>query len=961
MPVLADGNLHFHDDALNVTHIKNPKQLPDLYFQQLLRESASWQSFTSKFGNWYVQFDESSSLPHRAAGQPYFMNVSGGAEHIADAFIQNELSMFSFPKSELTLRSVIHGSKYNFVHYTQNHKGLEVLWSDVYVKMTKQNEVMLFGIQAYNIAIDATPGLTSAQALTFAQNNVPYINKSSGGDLKILPVPAYRKYDYKLVYEFVIENLSPENIPAKYYTLVDANTGEILYRQNQVYHCGPPNANTDITLTGTYYLTNPYSPISTNPLAHVKVTANSVNYFTDVNGLLNLPFTTPTSATFSLEGKWSKIQTNNSTPVFTTTINPGQNAISFNANANDKELSAFHAVGVVHDYMKGFFGSFTGLDYPLPTNIDVSGSCNAFYNGSSINFFNAGGGCNPTSYVADVVYHEYGHGINDKYYQSVGANWNNGAMHEGYADIWALGITESPILGIGFFQNNPNGFVRRYDQNIKVYPQDLVGEVHADGEIIAGCWWDYGQIINDVQGMMELFTATYDAGLTGPTGSEGVLFTDILLEALTQDDNDGNLSNGTPNMIAILTAFDMHGITLITTAQINHTPMQLHAATPITINATVTNLFLPAILNGVRCYYKVNTGAWNYITMTNTSGNNYQGLIPAQAPGTLVSYYLGLEDTTGAVKNVIPLAADAATDPNIPYFMLIDYTDISNEDFDFTFGSWTTGIPSDNATTGLWTIDIPIASYLTAGVPSSQVQTGTQVTSGGLFCALTGNATSANDPAGTNDVDGGTTTLESPVYDLSSYTNPAFSFYRWYTNDQGANPKKDAWKVLISNNGSTWVPVENTHTPDHSWRFYAFRVADYVTPTANVKIRFVAEDIPDPGQNPSGSLIEAAIDDLILYDQLSTGLNESDGPISLNIYPNPANETAFIQISNKNRTGDLKLNMINSIGQIVYSQNISNESESVIKLNVDSYATGIYLITIKGEQINRSIKFNIIK
>jgi hypothetical protein len=37
--------------------------------------------------------------------------------------------------------------------------------------------------------------------------------------------------------------------------------------------------------------------------------------------------------------------------------------------------------------------------------------------------------------------------------------------------------------------------VRRYDENIKVYPQDLTGEVHDNGEIIAGAWWDLGQAI----------------------------------------------------------------------------------------------------------------------------------------------------------------------------------------------------------------------------------------------------------------------------------------------------------------------------------------------------------------------------------------------------------------------------------------------------------------------------------
>ncbi|MBK8366850.1 MAG: hypothetical protein IPL10_05380 [Bacteroidetes bacterium] len=142
---------------------------------------------------------------------------------------------------------------------------------------------------------------------------------------------------------------------------------------------------------------------------------------------------------------------------------PGTNTYSFNANANIRELSAYYHVNIIHDYMKTKFPSFTDMDNALITNVDVAGTCNAFYNGVSINFYALGGGCNSLAQVGDVVYHEYGHGINDKFYQSQGASFDNGAMGEGYADIWALGITQSPILGIGFDDTDPTVLVRRYD------------------------------------------------------------------------------------------------------------------------------------------------------------------------------------------------------------------------------------------------------------------------------------------------------------------------------------------------------------------------------------------------------------------------------------------------------------------------------------------------------------------
>ena len=55
----------------------------------------------------------------------------------------------------------------------------------------------------------------------------------------------------------------------------------------------------------------------------------------------------------------------------------------------------------------------------------------------------------------------------------------NGGLNEGYADIWAISLTQNPVLGYGWDLTDPTVYVRRYDQNRKVYPQDLVGQVHA--------------------------------------------------------------------------------------------------------------------------------------------------------------------------------------------------------------------------------------------------------------------------------------------------------------------------------------------------------------------------------------------------------------------------------------------------------------------------------------------------
>ena len=58
---------------------------------------------------------------------------------------------------------------------------------------------------------------------------------------------------------------------------------------------------------------------------------------------------------------------------------------------------------------------------------------------------------------------------------------------------------------------------------------------------------------------------------------------------------------------------------------------------------------------------------------------------------------------------------------------------------------------------------------------------------------------------------------------------------------------------------------------DISWRKFAFRVNDYVNLTNNVQLKFIASDSLRLGQNlDGGSLVEAAVDDLILYEVAST-------------------------------------------------------------------------------------------
>jgi hypothetical protein len=327
-------------------------------------------------------------------------------------------------------------------------------------------------------------------------------------------------------------------------------------------------------------------------------------------------------------------------------------------------------VNIIHDHHQIYLTGFTGMDFSLETNVDVAGTCNAFYDGSSINFYAEGGGCQSYAQVGEVVYHEYGHGINDNFYQSLSSSFNNGAMNEGYADVWAFSVTEDPILAEGSDLVDPNLYIRRYDVDPKVYPTDLTGEVHADGEIIAGAWWDtYVQLGNDMPLTMSLFADAFP-GLqaTAPDGSEGVAYRDVLIDVLNADDDDADITNGTPHGNAIVQAFAIHGITLISNATLNHDPVETSpATTSIILDADLALTFpFTNYLSDVLLRYRINdVPTWTDVTMTNIGGSNYEAQIPAQPEGTVVAYYLGVQDIFAQLSAVQPSGAHLA-EPNIP-------------------------------------------------------------------------------------------------------------------------------------------------------------------------------------------------------------------------------------------------------------------------------------------------------
>jgi hypothetical protein len=125
--------------------------------------------------------------------------------------------------------------------------------------------------------------------------------------------------------------------------------------------------------------------------------------------------------------------------------------------------------------------------------INQFGGDNSFYrNGTSKLTITLGKGGVDDAEDADVIVHEYGHSVQDDQVPNFGSSPDAGAIGEAFGDYLAVAVTQPytpqslwPCVAdwdsTSYTRTTPH-CLRRTD-GTKQYPADLVGEVHADGEI----------------------------------------------------------------------------------------------------------------------------------------------------------------------------------------------------------------------------------------------------------------------------------------------------------------------------------------------------------------------------------------------------------------------------------------------------------------------------------------------
>ncbi|MCB9473452.1 MAG: T9SS type A sorting domain-containing protein [Candidatus Delongbacteria bacterium] len=654
-----------------------------------------WQQFlASNPGFRIMDWDRHKAAPHRVIGGK--LALPGGPPTSAEqldqslrTFVGQNHELLAVTPAELVTESIsLHGQVW-YAHYHQQLHGLPVVGSEVTFRVSAAGNLMLLGSDAWS-ALELRPahfGSQELEARLRAASSQPVLLSLADEGSWLVPMEdpdgRFRAAEPARVYELASEDgLQRDRV------WISEHTGEILRAHSLIRH---------LTVNGQLLCAvEPQAPgdaLENWPLAWAELSVNGVSTTTDENGdySVDVPGTGPWTVTGQYRGLYADVNRQDAADT-QWSLNQSVNGATMVLNQGQiTERDAYIHTGVTHDFIKDMDQIFDGLDEPLPVNINIGQTCNAFWDGSSINFFMAGNNCPNTARVAGVVYHEYGHGINDRQYRQAGAQWGmeNGAMHEGLADVNAIYIQDESYVSPGWNIRNLN--------NTNSYPWNISGEVHADGMIIGGAMYDLRLLLP-----LDTVRPLYHYARWGrPDDSEtGRAFFEYFLELLVADDDNGDLSDLCPHFDEIDQAFNEHGIGSVLAWTVTQftledpvltTPPELDHGLLYTIDTPEWISVEQLILH----WRIAPDGPFADLQATPLNQSQWQVSLPAQPAGTWVEYWA--EALNGAN---VPLSCPTGA-PETLYRLYFGPASLQLVDFEADDGEgqpdtpWQWGVPDN--------------------------------------------------------------------------------------------------------------------------------------------------------------------------------------------------------------------------------------------------------------------------
>ncbi len=799
------------------------------------RAIKAWQRFqVAAGGQWQATWDGSTGVPLRIYGSgiaaPGSVADPNVAEQHARALLADHIALLA-PAStpadfKLVSNEVHHGIR--SIGFLQSHAGMRIVGGQVSVRFKADRLVMIGSEALPNVHTKGTGQLDeatlrkSAQEWILADRAATAVPGKISGPM-LLPIISTGGVRFHRVMSILVDGNAPIG---KWRVYLDASNGSRVARE-QTLRFG------DATLSFDVPLRQPLSDRGALPVKGVTLTVNGDTQQSGEDGDISWTGVGNATVNVGVVGPLINVttQTGSSASVMLSVPSDGSGVWDESGDELlDAQLAAFVHARIAKDAVRVLNPGLAWLNTQLPVNVNINDACNAFSDGNSINFFIESSQCANTARLADVVYHEFGHSMHaNSIIEGVGAF--DGAFSEGLSDYLAASITGDPAMGVGFFKNNAP--LRHIDPDSKehIWPRD-VAEIHTTGIIFAGTMWDLRKLLITKYGQ-ELgasMTNQYFYGAVQRASSIPATYAEVLLE----DDDDGDLSNGTPNICDINAVFGAHGLRDLH-ADAGNLSVVAPGGDGYDVELKVGGLIADcpgdrvasASINWLLRADHTIAGDVEMSEGDGATAGVFTGTIPSATDGAVVRYSIHVDFLDGSSKVFPTNPADPRYEFYVGEIVELYCTDFETDPFD---EGWTHELASGEASDG--------ADDWQWGAPFGGASRDPNASYSGE--SIVGNDLGGADFDGKYQADK-VNYLLSPSIDVGDYSDVRLQYRRWLNVedgffDQGSIYSND--KLVWTNFNSDSDNESTLHHTDQEWRFHDVALSGTTDGAQTVQIKY---------------------------------------------------------------------------------------------------------------------------
>jgi hypothetical protein len=430
--------------------------------------------FADNSSDWNVTWDTRSNRAHLVQGPGVEWSTGGkwvspkaGGLQLDDvaaqarAFMSDNTDLFNIDQADLVLDESQSGTfgdrdQLTFVTFQQIYEGLDVEGATVFFRLNS-GKLRSFGtVRVAELNLNTRANVDKADALQRVLDHAGFLAGDvtellNDGELKIVPTlppgnsagHAYvgapgNGYRHALVREISFRRVGDA---ATYGALVDARSGRVLELVDQNDYATVkggvmfgfysstldiPELKSEVVQTFPSNTTTTSGPCTQLNGANIRMSDNcgSINVCdasdaTPGNGIVDMG-----------TGSGSDCTT------------PG-----FGGSGNTRSSrSGFYHLTSIRNTASGFHPTNSWLNSKVTSNMNINNTCNAYWDGSSVNFYRSGGGCGNTGEIAAVFLHEWGHGFDT----NTGGSASDQASGEAVGDTFAALYLQDSCIGWGF-------------------------------------------------------------------------------------------------------------------------------------------------------------------------------------------------------------------------------------------------------------------------------------------------------------------------------------------------------------------------------------------------------------------------------------------------------------------------------------------------------------------------------